>query len=223
MIARASFAAVLPALLALGCGDEYVFRNPELAPAALQASPALLLPVGVRDLPGNGPDLAAAAAKAAAAAAGKSAIDVGASLPSLEAAGLADAAWEALDGMLHAADAHGLYDLSADARPCGKGLETLHGKMAKAAEIAARKFDLRFPPRYVIVLGIQGRGKGVLEGTLRFRATAALYDLQSMRTHTLALLDDVMADDQKALLGAMEDTPAELMGTLLAGAASAAD
>ncbi len=219
---RVVFAAAIAACAA-GCGGGYVFRNPELPPAVLKDSPALLLPVEARGLPGNAQALAAAAAKGALSAVPGSAIDVSPALPSFEAAGLEGTGWEAVSGMFHLLDEHGLFDPAADSAPCGRGLESLHSRLDKLASIAARKFDLRFGPRWLLALGVQGRGKGALEGTLKYRVSAGIYDIQKRRIHTFVFMEDAMADDEKALLRSVEVSARELAAQAIGAAETPAE
>jgi hypothetical protein len=123
--------------------------------------------------------------------------------------------------MFYLLDEHGLFDFKADKTPGGKGLSQIPGKLAKMVEIAAQKFDLRFKPRYLLCLQAQGRGAGLLEGTVKYRILAGLYDLEKDLIHSFEFIHDSMADDPKALRTSLGEAAQETVESLCEVAAQA--
>jgi hypothetical protein len=196
-------------LAAAGCAPQYTFRNPDLAPADLGSAKVLLLPVDVRGLPGKTDGLDDRVVSGAKKVLGL--IDLRPGRPSFEAASLDDIGWETGTAMLYLLDVRGLYDFTADTEPAGRGLSKLPDRLARLTAVAVKKFDLRFRPRYLLSLCVQGRGKGVLEGTVKFRIAAGVYDLEKRQIHSFSFLHDIMADDRKALETALFESAKEML------------
>jgi hypothetical protein len=206
-------AGVCAAALA-GCAPGYTFRNPDLPPHDLGKGKVLLLPVDVRGLTGKEDTLVARVLEGGRSVFGKRLVDLAPASPSFIAAGLEDLGWETGTGMLYLLDEKELFDFTKDPSPAGRGLAELPAKLARLAGIAQKKFDLAEKPGFLLCLNVQGRGKGVLEGTVKFRLLAGLYSLTAGQIHAFVILHDSTADDPKTVKTTLRDAAAEALETL---------
>jgi hypothetical protein len=191
-------------------GSATIFRRAQAPMVDYNKEKFIVMPVDIHGLPGDKMKLGAALFGGFVGGFGGNGISLQPIKPALEAAGMGNLSWELAHGIYHVVSFHKLYDLKMD-KDRAK-LAAIPELVAKLVDLAATNLKLDFKPRFVVMAHIDGKGKGRLPGTLKYRVIGAVYDVQLQKVHAVTYFEKTTAE--KAIMAEMATLGKQLFAEL---------
>jgi hypothetical protein len=200
-----------------GCGSLNQHVRPSADLPDFAKDKIIIMPAAIWGLPGDNLKQSAALFGGFVAAFGKQGVSLQPLQPVLKKMGMGNISRRLARGMYHMASFHNTFDFKKDAGYHGGNsvLPKIIDATAKVISLATKKLKLKFKPKYVAVINIDGYGNWYSFGYSRkLKITCGLYNVETGMVEKVIIKEKSVSSNEVAILAELATLGGEMKALL---------